>query len=190
MPQTGSMVMRRNVSAAVAPGASRAAPPRRRRGAAADRAYVAPAEPGRPGPGRGRAALPDLDLVAGLGVVDEEAAAGRHVREQAPVGRPGRVEVRALALRHAVDPAGLQVEDEDVEHAALVAAGERDLRLVGARAEARRLVVLALEGDALGAAAATPTSRRSAASPAGSTRTRSASRRARTTASCRWRGCW
>src|SRR6266496_6022832 len=90
-----------------------------------------------------------------LGVVHEQATAGRGVREEPPVRRPGWVEVRALLLRHyAIDPVALEVEDEDVEDALFVTSRERDLRLVGTRAEARCLVVLALKGDALGAAAA------------------------------------
>src|SRR5262245_38296632 len=108
---------------------------------------------GAPGGGRD-APFPDLNLVARVRVVNEDAAARGGVGPQAPAGRPGRVEVRALAGRDdAIDPAGLEAENEDVEHAPFIAARERDLRFFGARVEPGRLVVLALERHALGATA-------------------------------------
>src|ERR1044071_6520990 len=65
--------------------------------------------------GRGRA-FPDLHLVSRFRVLHEDPAPAGGVREQAPVGRPGRVEVRAPRLRlDAIDAVGLEVEDEHVE---------------------------------------------------------------------------
>src|SRR5690606_18526244 len=90
----------------------------------------------------------DLDLVVAVFVRDGDASARGGEGDQAPVGSPGGIDVAAVALREALDLAGLDVDLEDVEATSVTTRVGDPLPVVAlSGAPVGALVVVARLGD-------------------------------------------